>query len=112
MLCVMNGCAAPVLEERQCGNGQRSEQKRLAWQDYRQAELGLQDCPQALQAAGATGKDDPLHVVAVDVLCDDVGDSFDAGKMGKVVVEARGVAVMGTPFVFNKDNIEEYAAIF
>jgi rhamnose transport system substrate-binding protein len=41
-----------------------------------------------------------------------VGDSFDAGKMGKVVVEARGVAVMGTPFVFNKDNIVEYAAIF
>jgi rhamnose transport system substrate-binding protein len=41
-----------------------------------------------------------------------VGDSFDAGKMGKVTVEANGVAVMGTPFVFNKDNIEEYAAIF
>jgi len=41
-----------------------------------------------------------------------VGDSFDAGKMGKVVVEANGVAVMGTPFVFNKENIEQFAAIF
>ncbi|WP_422477390.1 rhamnose ABC transporter substrate-binding protein [Pleomorphochaeta sp. DL1XJH-081] len=41
-----------------------------------------------------------------------VGSSFDAGRMGKVTVEDKGVAVMGTPFVFNADNIEEYAEIF
>lgn len=41
-----------------------------------------------------------------------VGSSFDAGRMGKVNVEDKGIAVMGTPFVFTKDNIEEYAAIF
>ncbi len=41
-----------------------------------------------------------------------VGTSFDAGRMGKVLVEDKGVAVMGTPFVFNKDNIAKYAEIF
>ncbi|MHC1692378.1 MAG: rhamnose ABC transporter substrate-binding protein [Sphaerochaetaceae bacterium] len=41
-----------------------------------------------------------------------VGDSFAAGKMGQVKVEDGGIAVMGTPFVFNKSNIEEYAKIF
>ncbi len=41
-----------------------------------------------------------------------VGDVFKAGRMGDVAVEANNVAVMGTPYVFNKDNIEQYAAIF
>ncbi|NCB02756.1 MAG: rhamnose ABC transporter substrate-binding protein, partial [Spirochaetia bacterium] len=41
-----------------------------------------------------------------------VGTSFDAGKMGKVLVEDKGIAVMGTPFVFNKENIEKYSKIF
>lgn len=41
-----------------------------------------------------------------------VGTSFNAGRMGAVTVEDKGVAVMGTPFVFNADNIEEYAQIF
>ncbi len=41
-----------------------------------------------------------------------VGDTFPAGRMGSVKVEANGMIVMSTPFVFNKDNIEEYAAIF
>ncbi|AEC02857.1 rhamnose ABC transporter substrate-binding protein [Parasphaerochaeta coccoides] len=41
-----------------------------------------------------------------------VGDVFKAGRMGDVTVEANNVAVMGTPYVFNKDNIEQYAAIF
>lgn len=41
-----------------------------------------------------------------------VGDVFKAGRMGDVVVEENNVAVMGTPYVFNKDNIEQYAAIF
>lgn len=41
-----------------------------------------------------------------------VGSSFAAGRMGDVVVEDKGIAVMGTPFVFNAENIEEYAEIF
>jgi rhamnose transport system substrate-binding protein len=41
-----------------------------------------------------------------------VGTSFDAGRMGSVAVEEKGIAVMGTPFVFNAENIEEYAEIF
>ncbi|MDD2231379.1 MAG: rhamnose ABC transporter substrate-binding protein [Sphaerochaetaceae bacterium] len=40
------------------------------------------------------------------------GTSFSCGRMGTVNVETNGIAVMGTPFVFNKDNIEQYAAIF
>lgn len=44
-----------------------------------------------------------------------VGASFECGRMGTVKVEdVNGIdmAVMGTPYVFNKDNIEKYAAIF
>ncbi|MFA5447553.1 MAG: rhamnose ABC transporter substrate-binding protein [Sphaerochaeta sp.] len=42
----------------------------------------------------------------------DVGNVFPAGRMGSVTVEANGMIVMSTPFVFNKDNIEQYAAMF
>lgn len=38
--------------------------------------------------------------------------SFECGRMGTVNVEDNGIAVMGTPFVFNKDNIEKFAEIF
>ena len=41
-----------------------------------------------------------------------VGDTIPAGRMGSVKVESDGMIVMSTPFVFNKENIEEYAAIF
>ncbi len=42
----------------------------------------------------------------------DVGDVFPAGRMGSVTVEENGMIVMSTPFVFNKENIEAYAAMF
>lgn len=41
-----------------------------------------------------------------------VGETINAGRMGTITVGENTVAVMGTPFVFNKDNIEKYAAIF
>lgn len=44
-----------------------------------------------------------------------VGAEYPAGKMGVIKVENIGgadMAVMGTPFVFNKSNIEEFAKIF
>lgn len=41
-----------------------------------------------------------------------VGDVIAAGRMNNVKVEEDGLIYMSTPYVFNKGNIEEYAAIF
>lgn len=41
-----------------------------------------------------------------------VGSVISAGRMNSVKVENDGLIYMSTPYVFNKDNIEEYAAIF
>jgi len=38
--------------------------------------------------------------------------SIDAGRMGTIDIPADGNAVMGEPFVFNKDNIADFAQIF
>jgi rhamnose transport system substrate-binding protein len=40
------------------------------------------------------------------------GETVKAGRMGGVKVGKDGVAVMGLPFVFNKDNVAKYAKIF
>lgn len=40
------------------------------------------------------------------------GDLVDAGRMGKITIGKDGNAVMGSPFVFNADNISTYAAMF
>jgi rhamnose transport system substrate-binding protein len=41
-----------------------------------------------------------------------VGDVIPAGRMNSVKVEKDGLIYMSTPYVFNKDNIEQFAAIF
>ncbi|HKL60628.1 MAG TPA: rhamnose ABC transporter substrate-binding protein [Sphaerochaeta sp.] len=41
-----------------------------------------------------------------------VGDNIPAGRMDSVKVENDGLIYMSTPYVFNKGNIEQYAAIF
>ncbi|AEV30343.1 rhamnose ABC transporter, rhamnose-binding protein [Sphaerochaeta pleomorpha str. Grapes] len=41
-----------------------------------------------------------------------VGEVIPAGRMKSVKVEKDGLIYMSTPYVFNKDNIEQYAAIF
>lgn len=41
-----------------------------------------------------------------------VGEEIPAGRMGSVKVEQDGLIYMSTPYVFNKDNIEMFAAIF
>jgi rhamnose transport system substrate-binding protein len=41
-----------------------------------------------------------------------VGSVIPAGRMNSVKVEDDGLIYMSTPYVFNKGNIEEYAAIF
>jgi rhamnose transport system substrate-binding protein len=40
------------------------------------------------------------------------GDMIKVGRMGEVKVGKDGVTIMGTPFVFNKENIATYAAMF
>jgi len=36
------------------------------------------------------------------------GDTFEAGELGEYTVGADGVVVLGDPFVFNKDNIDDF----
>jgi len=40
------------------------------------------------------------------------GEMIPAGRMGELPMGADGSAVMGAPFVFNKSNVAEFAAIF
>jgi len=40
------------------------------------------------------------------------GDVAKAGRMGDIKIGANGSAVMGLPFVFNKDNVEKFSKIF
>jgi len=40
------------------------------------------------------------------------GQSFTAGKMGPLTVGDGNVVVMGNPFVFDKSNIDQFAAIY
>jgi len=41
-----------------------------------------------------------------------VGEAIPAGRMDSMKVEKDGIIYMGYPYVFNKDNIEQFAAIF
>ena len=36
------------------------------------------------------------------------GDSFKAGKLGEFTVGADATVLLGDPFVFNKDNIDQF----
>jgi rhamnose transport system substrate-binding protein len=40
------------------------------------------------------------------------GDVVKAGRMGDVKIGKDGLAVMGLPYVFNKDNVEKFSKIF
>jgi rhamnose transport system substrate-binding protein len=40
------------------------------------------------------------------------GEEIPAGRMGAIKIEENGIAYMSTPYVFNKDNIEEFAEIY
>ena len=40
------------------------------------------------------------------------GDELVAGRMGNITIGKDGNTIMGEPFVFNKDNIAAYAAMF
>ncbi|MGL1890691.1 MAG: rhamnose ABC transporter substrate-binding protein [Spirochaetaceae bacterium] len=41
-----------------------------------------------------------------------VGELVQVGRMGQVMIGEDGVSIMGTPFVFNKENIAKFAAMF
>lgn len=53
-----------------------------------------------------------LEALATGKLEGNPGDVIDAGRMGKITIGEEGVTVMGSPFVFNKDNIAKFAAMF
>jgi len=36
------------------------------------------------------------------------GDTFTAGKLGKYTVGADSTVLLGDPYVFNKDNIDQF----
>ena len=36
------------------------------------------------------------------------GDKFDGGKLGSYTIGADGVVLLGDPYVFNADNIEDF----
>ena len=36
------------------------------------------------------------------------GDKFDGGKLGAYTIGADGVVLLGDPYVFNADNIEDF----
>ena len=40
------------------------------------------------------------------------GDTVKAGRMGAIKIGKDGESIMGVPFVFKKDNIAKYAAMF
>jgi len=40
------------------------------------------------------------------------GDSIAAGRIGTIKVGAQGLAIMGEPFTFTKENIAKFAAMF
>ncbi len=40
------------------------------------------------------------------------GDVVKAGRMGNIAIAKDGMAVMGLPFVFTKDNVEKFSKIF
>jgi rhamnose transport system substrate-binding protein len=41
-----------------------------------------------------------------------VGEEIPAGRMGNMKVLEDGIIFMSTPYVFNKDNVEMFAAYF
>jgi rhamnose transport system substrate-binding protein len=40
------------------------------------------------------------------------GEAMKVGRMGTINIDANGTAVMSEPYVFNKDNIDKFAAIY
>ena len=38
--------------------------------------------------------------------------SIDAGRMGTILFDQDGVGAMASPFIYNRDNIEQYAGVF
>lgn len=53
-----------------------------------------------------------LEALATGKIAGNPGDVVDAGRMGSITIGEEGVTVMGAPFVFNKDNIAKFAAMF
>lgn len=53
-----------------------------------------------------------LHALVTGAVEGNEGDQIDCGRMGTVTIGKDGMSVMGTPFVFNAENIAKFAEIF
>ena len=53
-----------------------------------------------------------LEALVTGKVAGNPGDVIKAGRMGDIVIGEDGLSVMGAPFVFNKDNIAKFAAMF
>lgn len=53
-----------------------------------------------------------LEALVTGKIAGNPGDVVKAGRMGDITIGEDGVTVMGEPFVFNKDNIAKFAAMF
>jgi rhamnose transport system substrate-binding protein len=40
------------------------------------------------------------------------GGTINAGRMGTIAIDAKGEAAMAAPFVYNKENVEQFSKIF
>jgi rhamnose transport system substrate-binding protein len=40
------------------------------------------------------------------------GEAMKVGRMGTINIDPKGTAIMSEPYVFNKDNIDKFAAIY
>jgi rhamnose transport system substrate-binding protein len=48
------------------------------------------------------------HAIVEGDISGEEGDTFEAGDLGEYTVGADGVVVLGEPFVFNADNIDDF----
>ena len=53
-----------------------------------------------------------LEALATGKIAGNTGDVVKAGRMGDITIGEDGITIMGSPFVFNKDNIAKFAAMF
>lgn len=53
-----------------------------------------------------------LEALVTGKVAGNPGDVIDAGRMGQITIGPNGNTIMGTPFVFNAENIAKFAEMF
>ena len=49
-----------------------------------------------------------LHAIATGAIEGNPGDTFEAGKLGSYTIADDGTVLLGSPTVFNADNIDDF----